>query len=77
MGYSTDFDGAIAIEPALSEEQVSKLNAFASERHDGAGFPGIWCDWEVAEDGSEIGWNGNEKSYEMESCLLLRNLESP
>ena len=70
MGYTTDFEGKIDIVPALSEADVSKLNAFASERHDGPEFPGIWCDWEVAEDGGEMGWNGNEKSYEMETWMV-------
>lgn len=70
MGYRTDFDGNIDIVPALSAADVSKLNAFASERHDGEGFPGIWCDWEVSEDGCEIGWNYSEKAYSMEEWMV-------
>ena len=72
MGYCTHFDGKIDIVPALSEADVTKLNDFMSKDHrqvDG-GFPGIWCDWEVAEDGSEMGWNGSEKSYEMETWMV-------
>ena len=73
MGYSTDFDGAITIEPPLTPRQVNDINAFCGERHGNNkfhdGFPGFYCDWEVADDGTEIGWNGSEKSYCMPEWL--------
>lgn len=25
--------------------------------------PGLWCDWEVSKDGTELEWNGAEKFY--------------
>jgi len=70
MGYSTDFSGGIDIVPPLSDADVSKLNDFAKERHDGNEFPGIWCDWEVDASGMMIAWNGGEKSYDMETWMV-------
>lgn len=29
-----------------------------------AGQPGLWCQWEVSEDGFEICWDGGEKFYD-------------
>jgi hypothetical protein len=74
MGYTTEFEGRIAITPPLEPSQVAKVNAFCEERHAGAvqphaGCPGIWCDYHVSEDGASIGWNGSEKSYEMDAWL--------
>jgi hypothetical protein len=28
-----------------------------------AGQPGLWCQWEPTDDGTAIGWNGEEKFY--------------
>jgi hypothetical protein len=28
------------------------------------GQPGLWCQWEPSEDGTEIHWNGGEKFYD-------------
>ena len=69
MGYSTDFDGGIAIEPALSEEQVAWFNKFCDERHEEAGNPGIWCDLQVNEEGDELSWNGSEKTYNLDGWV--------
>lgn len=33
MGYSTDFEGVIKIEPALNQEEITYLNAFFDTRH--------------------------------------------
>jgi hypothetical protein len=65
MGYSTTFSGQIQIEPALDWKQRDEINEFCQADHRTAGYPGIWCDWEVNEAGDRVGWNGNEKSYEM------------
>ena len=27
------------------------------------GQPGLWCQWEINEDGTELSWNGGEKFY--------------
>lgn len=88
MGYSTDFEGKISIEPALSVEEIKYLNAFFEtrhmKRHNGPYVidvdesnnsdvidsnsppkeqPGLWCDLEVSADGTELYWNGAEKTY--------------
>ncbi len=70
MGYTTRFDGAISIEPALSAAQVAKLTAFCKERHNHQTHPGTYCDWEVWEDGTAISWNESEKSYSMEEWAV-------
>lgn len=76
MGYTTDFEGIITITPPASQELVKKVNEFCEERHGGntevfKGFPGFWCDYVVSDDGTEITWNGSEKSYYMEKWLPL------
>ena len=129
MGYSTDFNGSIKIEPALNEKQRDYINdlshtrrmkrdvnklmeiykgafgyPFATEqtpeaiygvegeffvREDGMSGqdrdgsildynmspgqhnflgdsicqPGLWCQWEITEDGTELQWDGGEKFY--------------
>lgn len=63
MGYNTDFDGQVTIDPPLSEKEVAFINAFADERHEDATMPGIWCQW-IADDLDFIEWDGNEKFYD-------------
>ena len=79
MGYSTDFDGSINVEPALTEEQVALFNKNCNERHDGAGYPGIWCDLEVNEEGDSIQWNGSEKTYALPEwfAYLIKDFFQP
>lgn len=57
MGYNTTFDGKFTITPPLKEELVSHLNdeSCIDEYHD----------WKFSKDGSTVGWNGAEKSYDM------------
>lgn len=70
MGYSTQFSGEIAIEPALGEADIAKINDFCNKRHENQSDRGYYCDWEVSECGTEIGWNGSEKSYNMEEWMV-------
>lgn len=72
MGYTTQFSGTFKIEPPLSPAQVTEVNEFCEERHERptSNYPSIWCDYEVSPDGTQIGWNGSEKSYEMAEWLL-------
>jgi hypothetical protein len=41
--------------------------------------PGLWCDWEITEDGKALTWNGNEKFYDYEEWLryLIDNFFTP
>jgi hypothetical protein len=67
MGYTTEFEGSLNIDPPLTAKQQSMLNAFSTERHGGPlhvfeGYPGIWCDW-YAPAPDVLAWNGTEKFY--------------
>jgi len=93
MGYTTDFEGQINIQPPLNPTEIKYLSAFFEMRHmhreDGPYYVGggeegvfdqnqtdpsqpkygLWCDLEVAEDGTAIRWNGSEKSYAMDEWM--------
>jgi len=74
MGYTTEFEGSIAINPPLPLDKVDEVNAFCEDRHGGdihpySGMPDLYCDWYVLADGASIKWNGNEKSYKMDKWL--------
>ena len=71
MGYTTEFSGQISISPSLPSKKVVALNKFCETRHEGetdVGI-GIWCDYQVSDDGRFLSWNGSEKSYYMERWL--------
>jgi hypothetical protein len=125
MGYTTDFEGIVKINPPLNPLQVKFINEinrtrrmkrdsnklmeiykgeygnpFATEKTaeaiygnegeffvgrendrdasildynmspgqsnflgDSKGQPGLWCQWEVSEDGTTLRWDGGEKFY--------------
>ena len=63
MGYTTTFAGSIRIDPPLNPAEIRRLTDFADERHEGGGFPGIWCQWVATEDGEALEWDGGEKFY--------------
>lgn len=55
MGYRTDFQGEIAVDPPLSELQRLNLNNFAGKRHEEReGYPSVYCGWVSNEDGTAI-----------------------
>jgi len=35
-----------------------------------AGQPGLWCQWEPSDDGTEIQWDGSEKAYDMVEWII-------
>lgn len=76
MGYETYFNGKLEITPQLQADQVLELNNFCSERHEGASFPGIWCDYRTSGDTLEA---IDGKNYEYESWLgyLIRVFFEP
>ena len=64
MGYTTEFSGQFRVDPPFTPMEVDSINTMANTRHDPPGnYPGIWCDWEVSQDGAYIEWNGTEKFY--------------
>jgi len=92
MGYSTDFEGAIDIDPPLNQKEIEYIRKFNDTRRTdrengpyyvGAGGlagqaheadihnynsppaeqPGLWCQWTVTDDGTQIEWDGGEKFY--------------
>ena len=78
MGYNTDFNGLIEIDPPLSASDAQKVNAFLEkDNRDDDTLPGIWCDFWIAHYGSAIEWiNGSEKTYAAEEWIryIIDNL---
>lgn len=52
--YCVDGTGAFGQDP---DEDVLRYN------EPPAGQPGLWCQWQASEDGTEISWDGGEKFY--------------
>lgn len=79
MGYTTDFAGHFELDKPLTVSQIETLKAFADERHDEPGFPGIWCQWVPSDDGTKLGWDGNEKFYNYGEwlCYLIQHYLDP
>lgn len=50
MGYTTEFSGSIEVTPMLAADDIELLLNFAEERHEGAEFPSIWCEWVPVEE---------------------------
>lgn len=97
MGYTTDFEGQIEIDPPLNEAEVMYINKFSDTRrmhrekgpyYLGTGMcgqdhesdiidfnspdpeqPGLWCQWEITEDGKYLQWDGGEKFYRADKWL--------
>lgn len=98
MGYTTEFEGFVTIDPPLSEAERDYINKFSGTRrmhcvqgpyyvdrggfmgqdhgpdvieynHPAEGQPGLWCQWEISEDGGRIQWDGGEKFYNAETWM--------
>jgi hypothetical protein len=65
MGYTTEFEGKIAIEPPLDLPLWHQLNDYADgDSHAEEGTcPGGYCQWVPTKDGTGLQWDGNEKFY--------------
>lgn len=79
MGYSTNFDGQFNFDKPLTVPQYNQLREFVRERHEGSGFPGLYCQWVPTADGEGLEWNGNEKFYDYVMWLeyLIENFFKP
>ena len=56
MGYTTDFDGYLETNRPLTIVEKETINDFSDERHEGSKYPGIWCQWIIADD-DKLEWD--------------------
>jgi len=65
VGYTTEFEGHVTIDPPLNMTQQELLRDFAGRdhRHE-SGMPGIYCQWIPTKDGTRLIWDGGEKFYD-------------
>jgi hypothetical protein len=68
MGYTTYFDGEVALDKPLTEDHKEILQHLCEADHreeQAKGLtPGIWCQWEPNEDGTAIHHDKGEKFYD-------------
>ena len=67
MGYTTDFEGQLDIQPPLLETDRLEINEFADTRHGGncdphRGMPSLYCQW-MCPTVDKLEWDGGEKFY--------------
>lgn len=68
MGYNTEFNGAIDINPPITEEHRQQfIDEYTNERHEQHKC-GYWCHWTI--DGDCIMWDGGEKFYDYDCWLI-------
>ena len=74
MGYTTDFEGYLETNRPLTIVEKETINDFSDERHEGSKYPGIWCQWIIADD-DKLEWDGGEKFYNYVEWLeyLIKN----
>lgn len=60
MGYTTDFEGSLKVEPP-APELVPIVN---EEMGDAKGRPNDYNQWELNEAGTMLAWDGGEKFYD-------------
>lgn len=67
MGYTTEFEGCVRVEPPLSLEEYNFWRTVAEKDQRQKGPwqipnpPSYRCQWEPGRDGSSFAWDGNEK----------------
>ena len=82
MGYTTRFEGAFSIDRTLDESTRTILDQLHERRHsdyEWLGLPGIWCQWQVGENGLSIEWDQGEKFYNYVPWLayIVTNILAP
>lgn len=79
MGYTTDFDGGVTIEPPLSTKEVEYINAFADtrrmNRRNGAYYVGGEGEFGQAHDSDIIDYNRPDPSQPGLWCQWVANEE--
>ena len=60
------------------DESITEFNMAPGQRDNG-GQPGLWCQWNPSDDGTEIVWDGSEKFYNYTEWLeyLIDNFLKP
>jgi hypothetical protein len=71
MGYNTDFEGQIDIDPPAPQNVIDAIDTFTEDYDNQRGIVQYsnYCDVVISEDGSNLHWNGSEKSYGMEGWV--------
>jgi hypothetical protein len=70
MGYTTNFEGTITVNPPLNAAEAAYLREFADRRHDDTpSVPSFYCQWVPTDDGAGIEWDQGEKFYEAEEWM--------
>jgi hypothetical protein len=67
MGYTTYFNGEIAVSPPLNEEEIyylGKFNTYTDYAAEAEEAIYGWCQWVSTADGSAIVWDEGEKFYD-------------
>jgi len=76
MGYTTEFEGQIDLDPPLNASEILAIQTFSNERHDETPedrevMPGAWCHWIAQVDGDALEWDGGEKFYHAAEWMQL------
>ena len=71
MGQSDD--------PSVLDHNCPPGQRGFAQGHVEKGQPGLWCQWEISEDGTELSWDGGEKFYNYVAWLkyLIKNFLGP
>lgn len=74
MGYTTQFQGKIKIEPELSAKQIKFIEGMHGDMRyfapdDAKRLDICWQQWELSADLDALEWDGNEKFYDADKCM--------
>lgn len=74
MGYHTDFEGHLTIDPPLNGTEIrlfrdTYLDHDKSPSRNPDRRPDSYCQWEVSPDWSKLQWDGGEKFYRYDEWL--------
>ena len=67
MGYTTDFEGEFKFNRSLTIAEKNELDEISEKdwRDDNSrpDYHSYYCQWATNEEGTALGWDGNEKFY--------------
>ena len=74
MGYTTEFQGEIKIEPELTASQIAffermygDMREWDPEEHKRTNM--MWFQWELNKTRDGLQWDGGEKFYDADKCM--------